>query len=188
MAVNPLHYARVRGFPRRNAAEDFYLLNKLAKTGAIHRLGSTPIRISARMSDRVPFGTGPALKKILQMADPLTEFTLYDPRIFELLRELIEAVNSARKAQQPAPALPPYLQDWAESSGLLAQVAAGNKRIDDFLDGFRTLKLIHYLRDTHFPSVPLKGVVGSRILPVTESGLPAVRKYLADICFAPETP
>ena len=38
LAVDATSYAKVRGFPRRNAAEDFYLLNKLAKVGWIRRL------------------------------------------------------------------------------------------------------------------------------------------------------
>ena len=35
LAADYRHYAQVRGFPRRRAGEDFYLLNKLAKTGPI---------------------------------------------------------------------------------------------------------------------------------------------------------
>ncbi len=38
MAVSPVHYARVRGFPKREAGEDFYLLNKLAKLGSVLEL------------------------------------------------------------------------------------------------------------------------------------------------------
>ena len=33
LVVNSRHYAQVRGFPQKNAGEDFYLLNKLGKTG-----------------------------------------------------------------------------------------------------------------------------------------------------------
>ncbi|MEX2327837.1 MAG: hypothetical protein WD558_08895 [Pseudomonadales bacterium] len=186
LAINPVHYARVRGFPRRNAAEDFYLLNKLAKTGAIRQLASPLIRISARESDRVPFGTGPALSKILQMTDPLSEFTLYDPRVFESLRVLIDALKTAGEPDQFKKILSPSLTGWAERSGLLQQVASHNRRIDDYLDGFRTLKLIHSLRDEYFPSVPLRELVGSKILPISESEPQAIRQYLAHICFAPE--
>ncbi|MCP4044824.1 MAG: hypothetical protein GY732_02400, partial [Gammaproteobacteria bacterium] len=58
MAVNADHYARVRGFPKRAAGEDFYLLNKLAKVGSVLQLASgpdcKPIVIESRRSDRVP--------------------------------------------------------------------------------------------------------------------------------------
>ena len=64
LAVSATGYATVRGFPKRASAEDFYLLNKLAKVGAIARLDGEPIQIQARLSDRVPIGTGPALAKL----------------------------------------------------------------------------------------------------------------------------
>lgn len=58
LAVDIDAYQRVRGFPKRPAAEDFYLLNKLAKLGVVERLAGTPVRLLGRASDRVPMGTG----------------------------------------------------------------------------------------------------------------------------------
>lgn len=90
MAVNAAHYARVRGFPRRQAGEDFYLLNKLAKVGTIRQLEAESdceaIEIKARYSDRVPFGTGAATGKIMALENPASEFLFYQPNIFRLLR------------------------------------------------------------------------------------------------------
>ena len=77
IAVSARHYPQVRGFPRRQAGEDYYLLNKLAKVAPIRRLRGKPIRLSGRTSSRVPFGTGPALSA---MAD--RELLYYDPKIF----------------------------------------------------------------------------------------------------------
>ena len=50
LAINAAHYAQARGFPKRRAAEDFYLLNKLAKLGHIETLSSPPLadQISSR--------------------------------------------------------------------------------------------------------------------------------------------
>ena len=45
LAVKADAYAQVRGFPKRAGAEDFYLLNKLAKLGAMPRLQGRCIRI-----------------------------------------------------------------------------------------------------------------------------------------------
>ena len=90
MAVNAFHYAKVRGFPRRQAGEDFYLLNKLAKVGAIRQLSEETecesIDIAARLSDRVPFGTGAATGKIMELEDPAREYLFYHPAVFGLLR------------------------------------------------------------------------------------------------------
>ena len=42
MAVRASYYAKVRGFPKREAGEDFYLLNKLAKVGTVLELEASP--------------------------------------------------------------------------------------------------------------------------------------------------
>lgn len=51
-------YAAVRGFPKREAAEDFYLLSKLAQFGEIRQRKTGTVALHYRPSVRVPFGTG----------------------------------------------------------------------------------------------------------------------------------
>ncbi|TPW13125.1 MAG: hypothetical protein FD129_1329, partial [bacterium] len=70
----------VRGIPRTMAGEDFYLLDKLAKTGTIQRLAGLPIRLAARESDRVPFGTGRAMVEMIRREESETTYQLPDPR------------------------------------------------------------------------------------------------------------
>ena len=82
MCVDANSYAEVRGFPKRNAAEDFYLLNKLAKVGSIHTLKEPTVRIEARLSARVPFGTGPALNNIRSLGQPQEQYLFYHPCTF----------------------------------------------------------------------------------------------------------
>ncbi len=48
IAISADAYAKVRGFPRRAAGEDFYLLNKLAKVGAVTRLRGECIELESR--------------------------------------------------------------------------------------------------------------------------------------------
>lgn len=122
LAVSTLHYAKVRGFPKRQAAEDFYLLTKLAKVGKIQRLQGEPILLSGRASHRVPFGTGPAVARIQH--EPQQPH-VYHPAIFDRLREHLESLGRASKSH----------------------IA---------FDGFRTLKWIHALRDSAFPSLPFR--------------------------------
>ncbi|MEJ2669519.1 MAG: hypothetical protein P8077_04460 [Gammaproteobacteria bacterium] len=59
--LSATHYASVRGFPKLAAGEDFYVLNKLRKLAPIETLAAPIIQLSARPSERVPFGTGPRL-------------------------------------------------------------------------------------------------------------------------------
>jgi len=173
MAVNALHYARVRGFPRRQAGEDFYLLNKLAKVGAIRQLCDEtecePIDIAARLSDRVPFGTGAATGKIVELESPARDYLFYQPAVFDLLRswlgslpvfwqsrssdigeilsaEDLRAVVIGLEAIGAAEALQHALRQSSD-------VTQFKRQMHTWFDAFRTLKLIHYMRDRYFPSI-----------------------------------
>ena len=64
--IDCLAYAQVRGFPKLAAGEDFYMLNKLNKIGNIQKLQDISVSIETRLSHRVPFGTGPRLKSIIE--------------------------------------------------------------------------------------------------------------------------
>ena len=90
LAVLADAYADVRGFPRRQAGEDFYLLDKLAKVGSIHRPSGAPILLRSRMSDRVPFGTGSRVRDIVDAGGKLL---FYHPRTFELLGLTLRALR-----------------------------------------------------------------------------------------------
>ncbi|MDP4874919.1 MAG: hypothetical protein NWR26_02695 [Pseudomonadales bacterium] len=177
LSINARHYAQVRGFPRRNAAEDFYLLNKLAKTGTIALRSGQPILIEARLSDRAPFGTGPTLTHISAMHTPITEYHYYDPQIFSLLRTFLRhADNLLTMEPQRSFAAQPQIMAWIEASGLAAQVQRQRRTqtqtrvfqrfLRDWFDGFRTLKFIHFMRAEYYPSINLHSVCDGLILPV----------------------
>lgn len=170
LAVDAHHYAKVRGFPRREAGEDFYLLNKLAKVGRVLELEQLPgceaIEIAARRSDRVPFGTGAAVNAITALANPVTDFRFYNPAVFELLRQWLQswpAIWQSRSdeldlIQQP---LLTALENLGAQQALQHAFSHSSdpdqftRQMHTWFDAFRTLKLIHALRDCHFPSVTL---------------------------------
>lgn len=79
LAIHLEHYAMQRGFPRREAGEDFYLLNKLAKGGAVEQLAKPLLRLSHRVSDRTPFGTGHGIGRISAAGN---DWHFYHPHIF----------------------------------------------------------------------------------------------------------
>lgn len=93
MAVSADCYAKVRGFPKRAGAEDFYLLNKLAKLKPVASLDGQPIRIAPRDSDRVPFGTGPAVKALLAQDDLDSAEIFYDERVFDGLKAVLDSAG-----------------------------------------------------------------------------------------------
>ncbi len=63
MAFPAWAYRKVGGLTPVQGGEDFYFLQKLVKTGPIGYAASTMAYPSSRFSDRVSFGTGPALIK-----------------------------------------------------------------------------------------------------------------------------
>lgn len=89
LCVHAKHYAMVRGFPKRAAGEDFYLLNKLRKTGAIVSLTTPTIKIESRISHRTPFGTGTSVDAILANDNPERAAIFYHPQLFILLQQTL---------------------------------------------------------------------------------------------------
>jgi hypothetical protein len=77
---------------KRAAGEDFYFLNKLAKVGRIDYIRETCVHPSARVSTRVPFGTGKRIERFLA-GDAAKEYYLYDPQIFSILSGWLSLVH-----------------------------------------------------------------------------------------------
>ena len=105
LAIESSHYALVRGFPPRAGGEDFYLLNKLAKTGEILSLAQPTLSIAARQSDRVPFGTGPAVANILSLNNPVEEYRYYHPQCFTYLKTWLDSIPSLWRLHNESPDL-----------------------------------------------------------------------------------
>jgi hypothetical protein len=167
LAVRAEAYAQVRGFPRRAGGEDFYLLNKLAKVGAVATCPGACIALASRDSERVPFGTGPAVARIGAAGDPSAIPLFYHPRCFEGLRGVLGALP--RMARAPTAPLPALLAECGLDAPLQQACCAvlaslgfdraldhcrrqGNaphqflRQFNQWFDAFRTLKFIHGLR------------------------------------------
>ncbi len=98
IAVRPDAYAGVRGFPKKNAAEDFYFLNKVAKVGSIERLAGAPVLLEGRISDRVPFGTGKAVGDLVAKPRARTGFRLYHPLVFAHLAAWLSVLERTARS------------------------------------------------------------------------------------------
>ena len=140
-------YAGVRGFPKRQAGEDFYYLNKAAKLGPVLRADGAPIQLAGRPSSRVPFGTGPAIQHIHASGAPL----FYAPEIFKTLRDLLDRFNTNDSVHAYRPVLDPLGYPGLQRH--LAQHGRTPKICHDWFDGFKTLKFLHACRNQSHPSV-----------------------------------
>ncbi|MDQ2978591.1 MAG: glycosyltransferase family 2 protein [Acidobacteriota bacterium] len=176
LAIPADAYTAVRGFPRKNAAEDFYLLDKLAKVGSIVRLPGTAIVLEGRPSDRVPFGTGRAVRDLVQKKRGLDGFRLTHPLVFGHLAAWLRVLAGiGRSGGDPAAAMEKLpaeslffradllevvlekigaFQAMRESASAARDPDVLLRRLHTWFDAFRTLKLVHGLRDAGFPSMP----------------------------------
>ncbi len=171
LAVEVGAYSAVRGMPRRQAAEDFYLVNKVAKLGRVVTPTSGALRIVARRSLRVPFGTGRSTAKIAETGGR----DCYHPAIFELLQAWLGGIEQfatdgvspsdaalervANKTHRTA--LAEALKALAVEATLRQALAAApanadarRERAHEHFDAFRTRKLIHLLRDGGLGELP----------------------------------
>jgi hypothetical protein len=164
-------YIKAGGMNTRKAAEDFYFLQKLAKHYKIHKITSTKVKPSARQSWRVPFGTGKS------MTDYLTgkkEILLYDPDEYVILKNWLELFNSDLsfnadslliETKKIHPELFNFLvgrkffEDWNRILRNSKSEKQLNYQRKNWFDAFKTLKLMHHLRDTSFPMIGIKSGV-----------------------------
>jgi hypothetical protein len=163
LAVLAPAYAEVRGFPRRNAGEDFYLLDKLAKLGALHRPSCEPVRLKSRVSDRVPFGTGRKVGEVVAAGGALAT---YHPKVFDVLgstllalrravrtrrREALSAELGERLDSGTAGAVSSALDELQALEALPGMFDASPdarvraRRLHTWFDALRTLRFLHLL-------------------------------------------
>jgi glycosyltransferase involved in cell wall biosynthesis len=78
-------YRAVGGMTPKLSGEDFYFLQKIVKTGRLLHWNSEIVYPAARLSDRVFFGTGPALIK--GIGGDWSSYPIYNYRLFEKIAE-----------------------------------------------------------------------------------------------------
>ncbi len=193
-ALNSSAYAAVRGVPLRSAAEDFYLLNKLAKIGPVYRPTGIGVTIASRLSNRVPFGTGPSVGKLLNANDACEEPLFYDAKCFLVLRKLLnlfsnwinQPASDTRKQLANVLGSPlgddlhQLLSNWNYEKAVRHIYNAGKTdtlrkhHSNIWFDGFKLLKVIHLTRDKHYPNLTLNQSMRARDQwPVEHTGTPA---------------
>ncbi len=166
-------YLAVRGMNRRPAGEDFYFLNKLAKQAKISRISTTRVYPSARISRRVPFGTGAAIHQ--SVVDGPDGFYLYDPRAFEVVAHWIEQTDqflpeSGNQILGRAGSIHfelerflrerDFVKTWEKISQNSSTENNLRRQFHIWFDGFETLKLINHLTRTAYPKIEAGRALG----------------------------
>src|SRR3972149_8207849 len=161
-------YIKIGGMNKGKAPEGFNFLEKISKHFSIGKLNSTTVFPSSRSSWRVPFGTGQRVTRFL--AKTQNEYLLFDPLVFEILKSWLEIYNSNNifaprllldQSKVVHPELYNFLvyQNFEEQWSRILSNTKSDKQLKHqkriWFDGFKTLKLIHHLRDTAFPEITM---------------------------------
>jgi hypothetical protein len=165
MLCDPETYIKCEGMNKKKAGEDFYFLEKIAKTEDIYTINTTRVFPSPRPSWRVPFGTGQRVNRFLNSRE--NEYLVYAPDSFIVLRKFLNllrntnesTVDLLRKSRDISEHLFNFLEQqkfasFREKINTLPEKQY-TAQVRFWFDGFRTLKLMHYLRDTGYPLEPM---------------------------------
>lgn len=150
-------YAEQGGMNRRKAGEDFYFLNKLLPHRPFIRVTGTTVQPSPRPSQRVPFGTGPAVRDILNGKPLMT----YHPESFSGLKSLFSLVPDFYGADPGAVefrcmSLPGNLKEFLKRNNFSEKVREVNRNTTSyknfykrFFQWFDAFMVIKYLNQAH---------------------------------------
>jgi len=165
-AVRAGDYCRQGGMNRKKAGEDFYFLQKLFDTGQFSECNTTTVFPSPRPSDRVIFGTGPAVSEYLSShREPLS----FNPQSFGFIRTFLDRAGNLYKADEKDydhflseqhTIMREFLRDnnfrivVNEINGNASTPESFMKRLLRWFNMFRMLKFLnHCKRD--FPQIPV---------------------------------
>jgi hypothetical protein len=167
-AVRAGAYVKQGGMNRRQAGEDFYFLNKLTSLGKINFINEAFVFPSARISDRVPFGTGAAMNKWMNNSGDLTQ--TYNFAAFRDLKYLFDRVemffridlNSMIKIMDALPeAILMYLHAINFQDNIIAinqnssSMDSFRKRFFQFFNAFIILRYLNFTHPTCYPKQEL---------------------------------
>jgi hypothetical protein len=153
-------YIKAEGMNKKKAAEDFYFMEKVAKITEIQKIDSTTVYPSARQSTRVPFGTGQRIIRFLSNIQ--NEYLVYSPQSFIILKKWLDVFNDhsvksseeyLEQAMKISTNLYNFLieqkfqSNWERIKANFKYPETIQRQKFFWFDGFKTLKLIHYLRD-----------------------------------------
>ncbi|MFO7851836.1 MAG: glycosyltransferase [Bacteroidota bacterium] len=159
LAVRAEAYVKAGGMSKKQGAEDFYFIQKLVPAGGYFYLNSATVIPSPRISDRVPFGTGPVISKIT-MGDQ-NEYLTYHPAAFVYLKEFFDRLEllydvDMQMYEDIHTSLHKSIQeflihnDWNEKINEInnntASQASFKKR---FFNWFNMFRVVKYLNFTH---------------------------------------
>lgn len=148
MAFPVWAYRKIGGMKAYESGEDFYLLQKLRKSGDIIRCLEQNVYPSSRISDRVPFGTGPAMQSGIRGDwDKYPIFSLESFRKIGAFYDLLPDLFSRQTASPPDD----FFVSRFGTSNIWENIRQNSTTVEQFIkkahqkfDGLRILQFLRY--------------------------------------------
>ena len=162
-AVTAETYLKVGGMGKQQSGEDFYFLQKVFPLGKTRFIDTTCVYPAARTSDRVPFGTGPALQKML-IDNQLSKYS-YRVEAFKTLKDFFCKIDlflkkPEKEVEKLIQYLPEYLLLFLKEDSFLNKIEEINchtaslhnfrKRFFNYFNAFKILKYLNFVHPAYF--------------------------------------
>ena len=157
-------YVAEGGMNRRQAGEDFYFVQKIARVGHYNELTGTTVRPAARVSHRVPFGTGKALAEWEKGEGTLNH--TYAPAVFQILSAFSLAIPRWLEAPVCLSTLHPTLRIFLENARVHEIVADIRGRVTSertfadrfyrWFDAFMAFRFIKHTSESAIAPIPIE--------------------------------
>ncbi len=161
-------YVKRGGMNRRQAGEDFYFLQNLTQLGVVGEINATTVYPSARISNRVPFGTGPLLNRWMRGEEDLS--TTYNfSAFFDLKSFFMQADQlykiAAEEYKKWLLNLPPSVEGFLQTDCFGEEVkvlnencatqSAFKKRFFQKFNAFKILKFLNFAHSNYYQKASL---------------------------------
>ena len=184
MVVKAWAYIKQGGMNRRKAGEDFYFLQKISWLGKVTELSNTTVYPSPRISDRVPFGTGKAIRNFIKSKQQ----TSYPLQAYLDIQWLIKQTDSLWEAghfnETPPASLATFLEEKflndivSEIRENSTDIEKFRKRFFRWLNAFRLMKYLNRAKDEFYGSKKIDSAAQELL---RELGLPKKRENVVDL-------
>ena len=151
-AVRAEAYIKLGGMPPRQGGEDFYFLQKAVKMLPVYEVRKPIVFPSPRISDRVPFGTGPSVRAIIEKGS----YKVYNYNLFGFLNDFYRMIPSMEHVDVSVTGhkqIPQVIIDFigidrfeailAECRNYSSSTGAFVKRMLDHFDSFFIVKFLN---------------------------------------------
>jgi hypothetical protein len=191
IAVKVKSYIKAGGMNRRQAAEDFYFIQKLVPAGGYYNLNSTTVYPSPRVSSRVPFGTGASVRKLSEENRPT--LLTYNILAFKELRSFFGMTGvfyhcNSDELHGCYESLPPGLKlfiDEKEWTDKIVEIKNNTSGLSSFkkrfFGWFNMFRIVKYLNKVHIEFFEKRPVDTSAIELLFNTGITIKSKEPIDL-------